>query len=109
MTYERTHAHADSDEHVVVIGDWLHQTTMDKFLLHHHSDGSNKAEGMLINGRGIFTVSECVCSTGRLSGSSKVFTTAVKLQMRASSRTGSSMLLWCCLGNIARKVYTENV
>jgi len=45
----------DLNEHVIFIGDWLHQSTMDKFVMHHHSDKNNKGEGMLINGRGMFT------------------------------------------------------
>lgn len=48
---------SDLNEHVIFIGDWLHQSTMDKFVMHHHSDKNNKGEGMLINGRGMFTVS----------------------------------------------------
>ena len=46
----------DSDDFVVMLGDWLHQTTLSKFVQHHHSDGNNKGEGMLINGRGRFQV-----------------------------------------------------
>jgi len=42
----------DSNDHVIILNDWLHRTTLEKYVLHHHSDGTNKGEGMLINGRG---------------------------------------------------------
>ncbi|CAK8684994.1 unnamed protein product [Clavelina lepadiformis] len=46
----------DSDNFTVMIGDWLHQTTIEKFVQHHHSNGSNKGENILINGRGDFSL-----------------------------------------------------
>uniref|UniRef100_H2YGT3 ferroxidase n=1 Tax=Ciona savignyi TaxID=51511 RepID=H2YGT3_CIOSA len=42
----------DEDKHTILVGDWLHQTTMEKYIQHHHSSGNNKGEGMLINGKG---------------------------------------------------------
>ncbi|XP_078483151.1 uncharacterized protein LOC100178857 isoform X1 [Ciona intestinalis] len=45
----------DEDEHTILVGDWLHQTTMEKYIQHHHSNGNNKGEGMLINGKGEYT------------------------------------------------------
>lgn len=44
----------DASSHIIIVLDWLHQTSLDKFLLHHHSDGDNKPETLLVNGRGYF-------------------------------------------------------
>ena len=42
----------DLPEHVVLLHDWLDQVTMVKFNAHHHDNGSNKPESVLINGKG---------------------------------------------------------
>ncbi|XP_071503602.1 uncharacterized protein [Diadema antillarum] len=44
----------DLSEHVMLVQDWLHMTTLDKFAANHFSDGSNKADSVLINGKGRF-------------------------------------------------------
>ncbi|CAL1533176.1 unnamed protein product [Lymnaea stagnalis] len=42
----------DLSEHVVVVTDWLAEMTVNRFAAHHHDDGDNKPELMLINGMG---------------------------------------------------------
>ncbi|XP_038050215.1 laccase-5-like [Patiria miniata] len=42
----------DLPEHVVLLHDWLDQVTLVKFAAHHHDNGSNKPESVLINGKG---------------------------------------------------------
>jgi L-ascorbate oxidase len=42
----------DLPEHVIVLNDWLNQTSISKFAGHHHNDGNNKPDSILINGRG---------------------------------------------------------
>jgi len=42
----------DHVNYTLLIGDWLHQTTLSKYVQHHHSSGNNKGESMLINGKG---------------------------------------------------------
>ncbi|XP_072166693.1 uncharacterized protein [Diadema setosum] len=44
----------DLSENVMLVQDWLHSTTLDKFTANHFSDGSNKADSVLINGKGRF-------------------------------------------------------
>ncbi|XP_054269197.1 uncharacterized protein LOC128990701 [Macrosteles quadrilineatus] len=43
---------ADLSEHVIVVLDWSHQLGMAMFTAHYHSDGDNKPESMIVNGRG---------------------------------------------------------
>ncbi len=57
--YEKDNVHIgkydyDLAEHVIVLNDWLHETSINKFAGHHHSDGDNKPNSMLINGKGVF-------------------------------------------------------
>ncbi|XP_044007229.1 L-ascorbate oxidase-like isoform X2 [Aphidius gifuensis] len=42
----------DFDEHTIIILDWDHESGVDKFLAHHHSDGDNKPPTLLVNGLG---------------------------------------------------------
>ncbi|XP_022087951.1 laccase-like isoform X2 [Acanthaster planci] len=42
----------DLPEHVVLLHDWLDRVTLDKFAAHHHDNGSNKPESVLVNGKG---------------------------------------------------------
>lgn len=44
----------DLSSHVMVVLDWLHESGMSKFLMHHHSDGDNKPDTLLVNGRGLY-------------------------------------------------------
>lgn len=44
----------DLPEHTVILNDWLHQPAQSSFILHHFGDGDNKANSMLINGKGRF-------------------------------------------------------
>lgn len=44
----------DLTEHVMVISDWAHENGIEKFTAHHHNDGINKPETLLINGLGQF-------------------------------------------------------
>jgi len=57
--YETDNVHIDKydhdlPEHVIVLNDWLHETSINKFAGHHHSDGDNKPNALLINGKGVF-------------------------------------------------------
>lgn len=42
----------DLSEHTMVILDWSHKLGMPMLAAHYHSDGDNKPESMIINGRG---------------------------------------------------------
>lgn len=42
----------DLNEHVINIMDWAHELGVTMFLAHYHSDGDNKPESILINGKG---------------------------------------------------------
>lgn len=42
----------DLPEHVILIHDWLHLPTQDKFLFRHHSGGDDFPKSMLVNGHG---------------------------------------------------------
>lgn len=44
----------DLPEHVILMHDWLHLPTEDKFLFRHHSGGDDFPKSMLVNGRGPF-------------------------------------------------------
>lgn len=41
----------DLPEHVIIVTDWLNELVTSRFASHHHDDGDNKAESMLINGQ----------------------------------------------------------
>lgn len=56
--YEHQDAHRDKYdfdlyEHVIMLNDWINDTSIDKFSRHHHNDGDNKPSSILINGRGV--------------------------------------------------------
>ncbi|GFR63220.1 multicopper oxidase [Elysia marginata] len=42
----------DLSEHVILVHDWTKRSTLPSYLAHHHNDGSNAPELMLINGMG---------------------------------------------------------
>ncbi|XP_015589578.1 L-ascorbate oxidase isoform X2 [Cephus cinctus] len=42
----------DFDEHNMLIQDWGHLSSTEKFLAHHHSNGDNKSPNLLVNGLG---------------------------------------------------------
>lgn len=42
----------DLPEHAMLLTDWLDGPVLDKFIAHHHSNGNNKPEAFLINGKG---------------------------------------------------------
>ncbi|CAG9122108.1 unnamed protein product [Plutella xylostella] len=44
----------DKSEHVMLVTDWLHETTVAKYTDHHHSTGDNKPPALLVNGVGRF-------------------------------------------------------
>lgn len=41
-------------EHVIVLTDWLNVAAIEKFVQHMHSNGNNKPDAILINGKGSF-------------------------------------------------------
>ncbi len=44
----------DLASHIIVVNDWINETSISKFSGHHHNDGDNKPTSMLINGRGAY-------------------------------------------------------
>lgn len=44
----------DLSEHVILMHDWLHITTEDKFVFRHHSGGDDFPKSALVNGRGAY-------------------------------------------------------
>lgn len=44
----------DLPEHGILVWDWTHQPAASKFLAHHHAGDDNKADSVLINGKGVF-------------------------------------------------------
>ncbi|XP_075220852.1 uncharacterized protein LOC142324090 isoform X2 [Lycorma delicatula] len=42
----------DLNEHIMNIMDWAHELGVSMFVAHYHSDGDNKPESILVNGRG---------------------------------------------------------
>ena len=42
----------DLADHVIMVNDWINETSISKFSGHYHNDGDNKPTSMLINGRG---------------------------------------------------------
>lgn len=42
----------DLPEHKMLLSDWLDMPVLDKFIAHHHSNGNNKPEACIINGKG---------------------------------------------------------
>lgn len=44
----------DLPEHTLIVTDWTHTSGLHKFVAHHHSSGDNKAENILVNGKGRF-------------------------------------------------------
>ncbi|XP_014258517.2 laccase-1-like isoform X1 [Cimex lectularius] len=54
----------DLSEHIIVVQDWIHKPGESAFAKHYHSNGKNKADTLLINGRGQFQ--EFVDDNGRL-------------------------------------------
>jgi len=45
----------DLSEHVIMLNDWINQATIEKFVAHHHNDGNNKPDSILINGKGLYS------------------------------------------------------
>ncbi|XP_032682635.1 laccase-1-like isoform X2 [Odontomachus brunneus] len=45
----------DFDEFTLVVADWIHELSDSMFLAHHHSNGTNKAPNLIINGLGRYT------------------------------------------------------
>lgn len=45
---------ADLSEHTLVVLDWSHELGVTMLTAHYHSDGDNKPESMLVNGKGHF-------------------------------------------------------
>jgi FtsP/CotA-like multicopper oxidase with cupredoxin domain len=43
----------DLPEHEILVWDWLSDLSLSVFLKHHHSDGTNKPPGILVNGKGL--------------------------------------------------------
>ncbi|XP_026280853.2 uncharacterized protein LOC113208177 isoform X2 [Frankliniella occidentalis] len=46
----------DVPEHGVLVWDWTHTPAASKFLAHHHAGDDNKADSVLINGKGVSRV-----------------------------------------------------
>ncbi|XP_065208115.1 uncharacterized protein LOC135836952 [Planococcus citri] len=44
----------DLQEHVIQLIDWLHESSAAKFQSHYHSNGTNKPDTLLVNGKGQF-------------------------------------------------------
>ena len=44
----------DLVEHIITVNDWINETSITKFISHHHNDGDNKPTSILINGKGAF-------------------------------------------------------
>ena len=44
----------DLPEHGLLVWDWTHEPAASKFLAHHHAGADNKADSVLINGKGAF-------------------------------------------------------
>lgn len=42
----------DLNEHVIILLDWGQEHGLQKFIAHHHSDGDNKPQTLLVNGLG---------------------------------------------------------
>lgn len=42
----------DLPEHTITVLDWSHQLGVIMFAAHYHSDGDNKPQSMIVNGRG---------------------------------------------------------
>lgn len=42
----------DLPQHKMLLTDWLDRPVLDKFIAHHHSNGNNRPESILINGKG---------------------------------------------------------
>lgn len=42
----------DLPEHAILLWDWTHTPAASKFLAHHHAGDDNKADAVLINGKG---------------------------------------------------------
>lgn len=56
--YDKNNVHLDKYdfdliEHVISVNDWLNNTSIAKFSGHHHNDGDNKPNSILINGKGV--------------------------------------------------------
>ncbi|XP_013420403.1 laccase-2 [Lingula anatina] len=44
----------DLTEHTILVTDWLGDLTVSRFVAHHHRDGDNKPQSILINGKGAY-------------------------------------------------------
>lgn len=44
----------DMPSHTITITDWLHETALSTYTKHHHSDGGNNPNSLLVNGLGFF-------------------------------------------------------
>ena len=60
--YPKDNAHIDKydydlPEHIMVLNDWINDTSISKFASHHHNDGDNKPSSILINGKGVLFLS----------------------------------------------------
>ena len=42
----------DLQEHIIILNDWVNETTVSKFTNYHHNEGNNKPTSILINGKG---------------------------------------------------------
>ena len=58
----------DLEEHIISVNDWINETSISKFVNHHHNDGNNKPTSILINGKGSllkFVLNEVTYETPR--------------------------------------------
>lgn len=46
----------DKSEHVLLLQDWGPEISLAKFIAHHHSDGDNKPNTLLVNGQGSYKI-----------------------------------------------------
>jgi L-ascorbate oxidase len=96
--YNKDNVHAnkynfDLPEHVIVLNDWINETSISKFSAHHHNDGDNKPSSILINGKGVL---------GQMNKSGEIYVTPraefrVKSGNRYRFRIVNAGFLYCPL------------
>ncbi len=82
----------DLSEHVLTLNDWINDPFVAKFVQHVHSNGTNKPESILINGRGVY-YSNQPTSTNVIETPRAVF--AVQRGFKYRFRIINAGLLYC--------------
>lgn len=83
----------DLPQHMIMVTDWLSDLSFDRFVAHHHDNGTNKPQSLLVNGKGRFHAFQHVTTNSSVYTPVEVFT--VTSRSRYRFRMASNGILNC--------------